>query len=93
MPDGVAVNRDNRWIAVSNHGGHSVLLFENSPQLNLNSRTDGVLAGVACPHGVRFTPDDNFVLVADAGAPYVHVYCEGWRQLARRRATRSRRIG
>ncbi len=74
VPDGVAVSRDNRWIAVSSHGTHSVLLFENTPQLDCRSEPACILGNVACPHGVRFTEDDNFVLVADAGAPYVHVY-------------------
>ena len=81
-PDGVAVDRHNRWIAVSNHGGRSVLLYENTPQLNLCSQADGVLAHVACPHGVRFSSDDEFVFVADAGAPFVHVYAkdgDSWR--------------
>jgi DNA-binding beta-propeller fold protein YncE len=66
VPDGIAVNPDNRWIAVSSHRGHHVLLYRNGPELNPQSEADGVLRGVECPHGVRFTQDDNFVLVADA---------------------------
>jgi DNA-binding beta-propeller fold protein YncE len=76
VPDGVAVNKDRRWIAVSNHDTHSVFLYENTPQLNRHSVPDGVLRNVNFPHGVRFTSDDNFVLVADAGAPYVNVYAK-----------------
>ncbi len=82
IPDGVAVNSDRRWIAISNHNEHSVFLYENTPRLNSRSEPDGILRGLNYPHGVRFTPDDNFVLVADAGAPYVHVYAKngtGWR--------------
>jgi len=74
VPDGIAVGPDNRWIAVSSHGGHHVLLYRNGPGLNPQSEADGVLRGVACPHGVRFTQDGKFVLVADAGAPFLHVY-------------------
>ena len=74
VPDGVAVNKDSRWIAISNHDTHSVFLYENTPQLNRHSVPDGILRNVNFPHGVRFTPDDNFVLVADAGAPYVNIY-------------------
>ena len=81
----------NRWIAVSNHGGHSVLLFENTPQLDLHSEPAGVLRNVACPHGVRFTPDDNFVLVADAGAPYRARHMRRMATAGAARATRSRR--
>jgi DNA-binding beta-propeller fold protein YncE len=80
-PDGVAISRDRRWIAISNHNEHNVLLYENTPRLNSNSRPDGILRYVNFPHGVRFTPDGNFVLVADAGSPYVNVYAKngrGW---------------
>ena len=63
-------NRDNRWIAVSSHGGRRVLLFENTDELNLHSEPLGALRNGACPRGVRFTPDDEFVLVADPGAPF-----------------------
>lgn len=76
IPDGVAVNRERRWIAISNHNTHSVFLYENGPRLNRHSEPDGILRNVNYPHGVRFTPDDNFVLVADAGAPYVNVYAK-----------------
>jgi DNA-binding beta-propeller fold protein YncE len=76
IPDGVAVDRERRWIAISNHNTHSVLLYENTPRLNGHSEPDGILRNVNYPHGVRFTPDDNFVLVADAGAPYVNVYAK-----------------
>lgn len=82
IPDGVAVNRDGRWIAISNHNTHSVLLFANTPQLNQQSEPDGILRNVNCPHGLRFTADDEFLLVADAGSPHVHVYAkdgDGWR--------------
>lgn len=81
IPDGVAVNRDRRWIAISNHNTHSVLLFENTRQLSRHSEPAGILRNVNFPHGLRFTPDDNFILVADAGGAFVHVYAKkggGW---------------
>ena len=71
IPDGVAVNTDRRWISISNHNSHSVLLFENTPRLNRRSEPVGILSGVNYPHGVFFSPDDRFVFVADAGTPYV----------------------
>jgi DNA-binding beta-propeller fold protein YncE len=76
IPDGVAVNKERRWIAISNHNTHSVFLYENTPRLNGQSEPDGILRNVNYPHGVRFTPDDNFVLVADAGSPYVNIYAK-----------------
>jgi hypothetical protein len=84
VPDGVAVNTDRRWICISNHNTHSVLLFENTPRLNRRSEPAGILSGVNYPHGVLFSPDDKFVFVADAGAPNVLVYArdgDSWQGL------------
>ena len=81
LPDGVAVNRERRWIAISNHGTHSVLLFENTRHLSRRSEPAGILRYANYPHGLCFTPDDNFILVADAGGAFVQVYAKnggGW---------------
>src|SRR5262249_39690982 len=53
---------------------HNVFIYENTSTLNEFSNPDGILRCVLYPHGMRFTSDNRFVLVADAGAPYVHVY-------------------
>jgi len=82
LPDGVCVSHDRRWIAVSNHNTHGVLLYENSPSLNEHASPDGVLRGVYFPHGLRFSVDGRYIFVADAGAPFVHIYAsegQGWR--------------
>jgi hypothetical protein len=82
IPDGVAVGERGRWIAISNHNTHSVFMYENTRLLNRYSRPSGTLLSVGYPHGVLFTRDDRFVVVADAGAPFVHVYARrngGWR--------------
>lgn len=76
IPDGVAVDMDNRWIAISNHSTHCVCLYENTPQLNQQSRPDGVLRNINYPHGVLFTPDGNYIIVADAGSPYINIYAK-----------------
>ena len=76
IPDGVAVNNGNHWIAISNHDSHCVYLYQNKPQLNLESKPDGILRNINYPHGIRFTMDDNFVIVADAGSPYVNIYAK-----------------
>ena len=75
-PDGVAFNKSGRWIAISNHDTQSVFLYENTPRLNKHSEPSGILYKVNYPHGVRFTPDDNFVIVADAGSPYINIYAK-----------------
>jgi hypothetical protein len=80
LPDGIAASRDGRWLAVSNHNTHSVLVFDRE-----SASDDGdpvaVLRGVDYPHGLRFTADARLLVVADAGTPYAHVYVappDGW---------------
>ena len=90
VPDGVAVNNNNRWIAISNHDRHCVSLYQNKPQLNPQSKQDGILRNINYPHGVRFTSDDNYVIVADAGSPYVIIYAktgDSWEGTRKPRAT------
>nr|WP_329689974.1 hypothetical protein [Caldimonas sp.] len=74
IPDGICYSPGGRWIAVSNHNTHSAFVYERTPALNRHSVPDAVLRNVLCPHGIRFTADDNFILVADASARYVNVY-------------------
>lgn len=76
IPDGIAVNKAWSWIAVSNHNPHNVFMYRNGPGLDRSSEPDGILRDAIYPHGVRFTADDNFILVADAGAPYLHLYAK-----------------
>lgn len=73
LPDGVAASADGRWLAVSNHNSHDVLVFETAA-LGPDADPVAVLRGVAYPHGLRFTSGDRLLVVADAGAPYVDVF-------------------
>jgi len=75
-PDGVSLSPDRRWIAVSNHTTHNVLLYENSPDLNSDAKPDGILRCIYYPHGLRFSADGRHLFVADAGAPYLHIYAQ-----------------
>jgi DNA-binding beta-propeller fold protein YncE len=79
VPDGVTHSPSGRWIAVSNHGHHNVLIFRNDADLSPASRPVAVLNGIQYPHGVRFSEDGRTILVADAGAPFVHVY-RAWKE-------------
>ena len=82
VPDGICVSGDGRWIAVSNHWTHGVLVYENKPSLTHDADPDGILRSLHHPHGIRFSADGRHIFVADAGAPYVHIYAsdEGdWR--------------
>ncbi|MDX5363000.1 MAG: hypothetical protein LPJ91_02435 [Pseudazoarcus pumilus] len=72
VPDGVAISPDRAWIAISNHDHHSVFVYRNGLDLHPDAEPDAVLEGLAYPHGLRFTPDGNALLVADAGRPEVH---------------------
>lgn len=74
IPDGIAFSGDGRWIAVSSHNTHRVLLYRNTPELGPASDPDGILQGALYPHGLRFSADNRLLLVADAGAPFVRVY-------------------
>jgi DNA-binding beta-propeller fold protein YncE len=71
FPDGVSVS--GRWIAISNHDYRNVLLYDSSVSLHKGSDPDGILGCIRRPHGVRFTSDGRFVLVADYEG-YVHIY-------------------
>jgi hypothetical protein len=76
-PDGVAVSSDKRWIAVSNHISHEVFLYDAKRWLGGLTAPDARLGGVAYPHGLRFTRDGGFLLVADAGSKLLHVFAAG----------------
>ena len=73
LPDGIAVAATGRWLAVSNHNTHSVLVFD-AETAGEDADPVAVLRGVEYPHGLRFAADDRLLLVADAGAPTVHVF-------------------
>jgi WD40 repeat protein len=74
IPDGISVSFDRRWIAVSNHVKGEVWVYRNTKWLNRFSSPVGVLSGVVCPHGLRFSPDGKRLFVADAASSYLHVY-------------------
>jgi DNA-binding beta-propeller fold protein YncE len=76
VPDGIVVSHNSQWIAVSSHFTHDVKIFaaaDTSP----DAEAAGALSGVGYPHGLQFTADDRYLLLADAGAPVVHVYERG----------------
>lgn len=74
IPDGVAQSRDGEWIAISNHEEHAVRVYRNHPALGPESEPQALLSGVNYPHGLRFSRCGRYLLVADAGLPYVHLY-------------------
>ena len=81
LPDGLALSRDGRWLAVSNHDSHAVLIFDFAAA-HPEADPVAMLRGVRFPHGLRFGGDGTSLFVADAGTPFVHVFAcpdDGWR--------------
>src|SRR3974377_1872287 len=76
VPDSICVSEDTHWIAVSNHNTHTVFLYENNPSLKKSSDPDGILRHINYPHGLRFTSDGRFILVANAGSPFINLHLE-----------------
>lgn len=74
IPDGVAQSQDGHWIAISNHNEHAVRVYRNDELLDIDSEPVATLFGVNYPHGLRFTSCGKYLLVADAGLPFVHIY-------------------
>jgi hypothetical protein len=83
IPDGIAINHNQSWLAISNHGTCSVLMFDLKAGVRRSSEAVGRLTMEGMyPHGLRFSGDGRRIFVADAGAPFVHVYEadeNGWR--------------
>ena len=69
-PDGLAFSPDGRWLAVANHGNHTVAIFEqpSGAKIVLRHRS------LRYPHSVAFMPGTNHLLVTNAGANYFSVF-------------------
>jgi hypothetical protein len=81
-PDSVAVTDDNRWIAISNHDAHVVMLYERDSALSKHSAPDCIMRGTIYPHGLRFSADGRHLFVADSGRPHINIYtrvADTWR--------------
>ena len=80
LPDGLALSSDGRWLAVSSHNTHTVLIYA-FPAGAEDAAPVGMLRGVRYPHGLRFAKDGRHLLVADAGSPYLHSFASSgdWR--------------
>ena len=81
VPDGISHSQSGEWLAVSNHNKNAVFMYKNDSSLDEESDPVGKLRGLSYPHGLRFSRDDRYIFVADAGAPIVHVFkmdYRGW---------------
>ena len=81
-PDGLAFSQCGRWLAVANHGNHTVSIFARRRmmfslgRLRYGPRPVTVIedARLRFPHSVAFTPQSNHLVVTNAGANYFTVY-------------------
>jgi sugar lactone lactonase YvrE len=89
IPDSIALSHDGRWIAVSSHGTHDVKLYASSDSLGPKTEPAGTLTGAGYPHGLQFSVDDAYLLVADAGSQVVNVFERGPGWEGERRPTHS----
>lgn len=74
VPDGIAISRNGELVAISNHDCKRVDVFPNHPDSATATYPVASLEVSHYPHGVRFAMEDRLLLVADAGAPMVHVF-------------------
>lgn len=78
-PDGLGFSRCGTWLAVANHGNHSVSVFGRRDTMGrLEYGPDPVTIvmdpTMRYPHSVAFTPETNHLVVTNAGANYFSVY-------------------
>jgi len=77
IPDGVALSRYGRWMAVSDHHHHRVIVHRRADKTQPCVLRD---VDLSYPHGLCFDPTGRVLYVADAGERYVHVFvsASGW---------------
>ena len=81
-PDGLAFSERGTWLAVANHGNHTVSVFRRWRGLRTLGRWHYGPEPVSVirdpelryPHSLAFTPKENHLVVTDAGANYFSVY-------------------
>ena len=73
-PDGIAISASGRWLAISNHDTHEVLIYAYDPGAARPTELAGVLRGANYPHGLEFADDDRVLLLNDAGLPYLYTF-------------------
>lgn len=74
VPDSIAISSDGDLVAVSNHDRQRIDVFPNHADSGTQTQPLFSLGVASYPHGLRFAMDDRLILVADAGAPFVHVF-------------------
>jgi DNA-binding beta-propeller fold protein YncE len=85
QPDGLCFSACGRWLAVANHGKHSVSIFERGSGLYYGPKPAAVLRHrtFRYPHSVAFAPETNHLFVTNAGANYFSVFSHDGRRWSR----------
>ncbi len=81
-PDGLAFSQCGSWLAIANHGNHSISVFARRKgtfsrgSLRYGPEPTTIIKepGLRHPHSVAFTPETNHLVVTNAGANYFSVY-------------------
>jgi DNA-binding beta-propeller fold protein YncE len=80
-PDGLGFSPCGRWLAVANHGNHTVSIYQRrksifSSRIKYGPEPVTIIEdpGLRHPHSVAFTPKTNHLVVTNAGANYFSVY-------------------
>jgi DNA-binding beta-propeller fold protein YncE len=81
-PDGLAFSQRGRWLAIANHGNHSVSMFQRRNRILSRGKLSYGPEPVTIikdprlrhPHSVAFTPETSHLVVTNAGANYISVY-------------------
>jgi len=77
IPDGLALSRDGRWLAVGDHNQRRITIFRRADRAPCCDLSD---VDLSHPHGICFDPTGTALYVADAGERGVHVFVspDGW---------------
>ena len=82
-PDGLAFSSNGKWMAVANHGGNTVSVFERrgdslSTQAGVEYGPEPAIViddpELRHPHSVSFVPKSHHVVVTNAGANFFNIY-------------------
>jgi len=81
-PDGLAFSACGLWLALANHGKHTVSIYRRRSRLLARGKLSYGPGPVAViddptlryPHSVAFTPETNDLVVTNSGANYFNVY-------------------
>jgi hypothetical protein len=86
LPDGLALTRDGRWMAVSDTGHNRVVVYRCADNAQSCELRD---VNLGAPHGLCFDPTGRRLYVSDAGERFLHVFTSAdgaWSSSAERSA-------